>query len=134
MCEIEEVSNNSNSNFPPSVEIDGNIQQIEPSNQNEQQINHKKRNIFEVTLSEPRAKKGRKRHELKQPLPIPIETLTGVKADDSLWRFYKGKYLSRKFFSFLLKTLLQHKFKYKSVNYFHFNDFIFLHKFKMIRL
>lgn len=90
MCEIEEVSNDSNSNFPPSVEIDGNIQQIEPSNQNEQ-INQKKRNIFEVTLNEPRAKKGRKRHELKQPLPIPIETLTGVKADDSLWRFYKGK-------------------------------------------
>ena len=58
-------------------------------------INQKKRNIFEVTLNEPRAKKGRKRHELKQPLPIPIETLTGVKADDSLWRFYKGKYLSK---------------------------------------
>ena len=94
MCEIEEVSNESNSNFPPSVEIDENIQQIEPSNQNEP-INQKKRNIFEVTLNEPRAKKGRKRHELKQPLPIPIETLTGVKADDSLWRFYKGKYLSK---------------------------------------
>ena len=94
MCEIEDVSKDSNSNFPASSEIDGNIQQIEPNNQNEQ-INQKKRNTFEVTLNEPRAKKGRKRHDLKQPLPIPIETLTGVQADDSLWRFYKGKYLSK---------------------------------------
>jgi len=48
--------------------------------------------MFDITLNEPKKKKRKwDSDELKQPLPIPIATLTGIKADDSLWRFYHGK-------------------------------------------
>ena len=47
--------------------------------------------MFDVTLNKPKAKKRRKSEELKQPLPVPIATITGIKANDSLWRFYHGK-------------------------------------------
>ena len=48
--------------------------------------------MFDITLNQPKKKKRRhSSDELKQPLPIPIATLTGIKADDSLWRFYHGK-------------------------------------------
>ena len=49
--------------------------------------------MFEVKLNEGR-RKGRFRgqSELKQPLPVPIASLTDLKASDSTWRFYHGKF------------------------------------------
>ena len=48
--------------------------------------------MFEVKLKEGR-RKGRFRgfQSLKQPLPVPISSLTELKASDSTWRFYHGK-------------------------------------------
>ena len=48
--------------------------------------------MFEVTLKEGRRKGPfRGRTALKQPLPVPIASLTELKASDSTWRFYRGK-------------------------------------------
>ena len=49
--------------------------------------------MFEVKLNEGR-RKGRfkGRSTLKQPLPVPIASLTDLKASDSTWRFYHGKF------------------------------------------
>ena len=49
--------------------------------------------MFDFELKESKGKKRRRNCELKQPLPIPIATLTDVKASDSIWRFYHGKLL-----------------------------------------
>ena len=49
--------------------------------------------MFDVSLKEPKIKKTRfQKPDLKQQLPVPIESLTGVKANDSIWRFYHGKF------------------------------------------
>ena len=48
--------------------------------------------MFEVKLNEGRRKgRFRGRNSLKQPLPVPIASLTELKATDSTWRFYYGK-------------------------------------------
>ena len=55
-------------------------------------VTNREKNMFDISLNEPKKKKRRwDSDDLKQPLPIPIATLTGIKADDSLWRFYHGK-------------------------------------------
>ena len=64
--------------------------------------------MFEAKLALPRKKKRpryAKRHKsvqpfpecpvLQQPFPIPISSLTGIRADNSVWRWYKGKLSKR---------------------------------------
>lgn len=45
----------------------------------------------QVALKEPKAKKRKLGVEIRQPLPVPIASLTGIKANDCLWRYYHGK-------------------------------------------
>lgn len=67
--------------------------------------------MFEAKLALPRKKKRprytrRSKNEsrvqsipecpvLQQPFPIPISSLTGIKSDNSVWRWYKGKLKKR---------------------------------------
>lgn len=44
-----------------------------------------------MTLKQPKAKRRKLGVEVRQPLPVPIASLTGIKANDCLWRFYHGK-------------------------------------------
>ena len=46
--------------------------------------------MFQPDLSEPKRKK-RSGNNLQQPFPVPIASLTGIKAEDSVWRWYKGR-------------------------------------------
>ena len=67
--------------------------------------------MFEAKLAQPRKKKRprysrRQKNEsinrpttispvLQQPFPIPISSLTGIEANDSVWRWYKGNLKKR---------------------------------------
>ena len=46
--------------------------------------------MFEIELKS--GKRKRKSPGLQQPLPVPIASLTGIKANDAIWRFYHGKW------------------------------------------
>ena len=66
--------------------------------------------MFEAKLAQPRKKKRsrynrtvedgtfKSPHEpvLQQPFPVPISSLTGIKADNSVWRWYQGNLKSRR--------------------------------------
>ena len=47
--------------------------------------------MFDVVLNDPKSKKKHTIEDLKQPFPIPIATITGIKANNLLWRFYHGR-------------------------------------------
>lgn len=47
--------------------------------------------MFDVVLHDPKLKKKQTSEDLKQPFPVPIATITGIKANNSLWRFYHGR-------------------------------------------
>ncbi len=46
--------------------------------------------MFEVQLTEPKRKPRADQHSLSQPFPVPISSLTDVKANDSIWNWYRG--------------------------------------------
>ena len=46
--------------------------------------------MFEIELKS--GKRKRKSPGLQQPLPVPIASLTGIKANNAIWRFYHGKW------------------------------------------
>jgi len=46
--------------------------------------------MFDIELKS--GKRKRKSPGLQQPLPVPIASLTGIKANDAIWRFYHGKW------------------------------------------
>ena len=46
--------------------------------------------MFDIELKN--GKRKRKSPGLQQPLPVPIASLTGIKANDAIWRFYHGKW------------------------------------------
>ena len=45
--------------------------------------------MFEIELKS--GKRKRKSPGLQQPLPVPIASFTGIKANDAIWWFYHGK-------------------------------------------
>ena len=45
--------------------------------------------MFEIELKS--GKRKRKAPSLQQPLPVPISSLTEIRANNAIWRFYHGK-------------------------------------------
>ncbi len=46
--------------------------------------------VFVPELAPPRAKRRRRKKTLQQQLPVPVASLTDVKPDNAVWRWYSG--------------------------------------------
>jgi hypothetical protein len=46
--------------------------------------------MYSAPLSAPRRKRPREGETLQQSLPVPIASLTGIRANNSIWRWYAG--------------------------------------------